>query len=325
MVHSDLIISYPAYTYPFQWFLLSAFFFMSGYLTYSSFKRRNNGIRRFMKAKAKSLYSLFLIACIFYFVLQFSLGLKADMLKLISQISMANIIDSVNSVYNWGSLWFIPYLLVFMFIIIVLEKYIKSMRLQLLIVSPIWLGSILLWVYDSPLKLGLLFSEFIFVFMIGFWINKLKLYQKVVSKKTAFFAVLLIVLLAYDLSNLFNFNSAVQAFKALVYTNIRIVGLSLSAVLLALLFLRKIEINKNRFVRRIARRSAFVYLSEPFISFLILHLMFQVPEIYVSDGLLFIIYQFARVMVLLFLLPLFFIAVSDYLKKRASTQAPASY
>ena len=324
MVHSDLIISYPAYTYPFQWFLLSVFFFMSGYLAYNSFKRRNNNIRPFMKAKAKSLYSLFVIACIFYFALQVSLGAKADMLKLISQISMVNIIDSVNSVYNWGSLWFIPYLLVFMFIAIALEKYVKSIRLQLSIVSAIWLRSILLWVYDSPLRLGLLFSEFIFVFMIGFWINKLKLYQKVVSNKMAFFAVPLIALLSYDLSNLFNFSSATKAFEALVYTNIRIMGLSLSAVLMALLFLKKIKINKNSHVRRIARRSAFVYLSEPFISYLILHLIFQVPAIYVSDGFLFIAYQITRVMVLLFLLPLFFIAVSDYLKKRASTQAPPS-
>jgi hypothetical protein len=296
---------------------------MSGYLAYNSFERRNNSIRRFMKAKAKSLYSLFVIACIFYFALKFSLGMKADMLKLLSQISMVKIIDSVNSVYNWGSLWFIPYLLVYMFVAIALEKYVKGIRLQLSIVSAIWLGSILLWVYDSPLRLGLLFSEFIFVFMIGFWIGKFKLYQKVVSNKMTFFAVPLIAILSYNLSNLFNFSSAAKAFEALVYTNLRIMGLSLSAVLLALLFLKKIRINRNSTVRRIARRSAFVYLIEPFISYLILYLIFQVPEIYVSDGVLFIAYQIARVMVLLFLLPLFFMAVSDYLKKRASIQAPA--
>jgi hypothetical protein len=46
-VHSDLIIAFPEVIYPVQWFLLSAFFFMSGFLAYDSFHRRGDSIRLF--------------------------------------------------------------------------------------------------------------------------------------------------------------------------------------------------------------------------------------------------------------------------------------
>ena len=196
----------------------------------------------------------------------------------------------------------------------------KSIKFQVLIVAALWLTSILLWVFDTPLKLGSLFSQFILVFMTGFWINKVNLYQKIMSYKMAFFAVPLIVLFAYDISGIFTYNTAAQTFATLVYTDARIVALSLCAVFLALLFLKKVQIQRNTLVRKIARRSAFIYLAEPFVSYLILRLIFQEPEIYVADGTLFIVYQVTRVLVLLVLLPLAFIAVSNLLQKQKSAQ-----
>ncbi|MCW3995237.1 MAG: acyltransferase [Candidatus Bathyarchaeota archaeon] len=159
-VHSDLLFTSPQIIYPVQWFLLSAFFFISGFLAYDSFRKRENSLRRFFKSKAKTLYIPFLIATLFYFIMQVAMGSTADPVKLFSQVSMLNIFDSLNTIYNWGSLWFIPYLLAFMFIICLIEKYVKGIKIQLALASIIWIVTILLFVYDSPFRLGELFSQF---------------------------------------------------------------------------------------------------------------------------------------------------------------------
>jgi fucose 4-O-acetylase-like acetyltransferase len=320
-VHSDLIFSYPSIIYPVQWFLLSAFFFISGFLAYDSFRRRENSIRRFFKSKIKKLYVPFMGATIFYFVMQSVLGVEANFVKLVSQVSMLNIFDRLNSIYNWGSLWFIPYLLAFMLIICVLEKYFKSTRVQLLIISAIWLSTILLWVYDSPFQLGQLFSEFLLVFVFGFFVNKFKIYDKLMSFKMAFFAIPLVAFFSLDLSGLFTYTNEVETFKAMLYSNGRIMILTVGLVLLSLLLLRKMNVPKNGFAKQVASRSAFIYLSEPFISFVILAYAFGIPDDFFADGVMFYVYQIVRVAVLLVLVPLGFIAWKKFKQKRISPQS----
>src|SRR5512138_904414 len=51
-VHSDLLFAYPAIMQPIEWFLLSVFFFVGGYLAYSSFHKRNCSLKGFFKSKA---------------------------------------------------------------------------------------------------------------------------------------------------------------------------------------------------------------------------------------------------------------------------------
>ena len=269
------------------------------------------------------MYIPFLVATVGYFVLKVSMGMKADPLYLISQTSFLNMIDSLNAMYNWGFLWFIPYLLVFMLILCLLEKYVKSIRTQLLMVSLLWLSTILLWVYDSPLRLGQLFSQFLFVFMFGFWVNKLKIYEKIMSYKTAFFALPLVVFFSVDFSGLFTYNNQIEALKGLLYTNFRIIILTLGLVLLSLLFLRKIRIPKNGFVKRVASKSIFIYLGEPVITFVMVILFFGRTEIYLAEGALFWIYQVVRVVVLLVLLPLALIAIKTLYQKKTSAKPVA--
>jgi fucose 4-O-acetylase-like acetyltransferase len=322
-VHSDLIIVYPNIIYPVQWFLLSAFLFISGFLAYDSFYRRGESMRRFFKTKAKSLYVPFLVATVVYFMLQIFFGMKPDPFYLVSQTSFLNMFDVLNAVYNWGFLWFIPYLFVFMLILCLLEKYVKSVRIQLLMVSLLWLSTILLWVYDSPLRLGQLFSQFFLVFMFGFWVNKLKIYEKIMSFKIAFIAFPVVMFFSVDLSGFFTYENQVEAFKGLLYSNVRIIVFTLGLVLLSLLFLRKIRIPKNGFVKRVASKSVFIYLCEPFITLMLVLLFFGRTEIYFAEGTLFWAYQLVRVVVLLILLPLGLIAIKTLYDKKTSAKIAA--
>ena len=322
-VHSDLIIAFPNIIYPVEWFLLSVFFFIGGFLAYDSFHRRRESLQSFFKSKTRSLYIPFLIATVFYFFIEVYLGMKIDPIKLISQVSMMNIFDSLNTIYNWSSLWFIPYLLAFMLIVCLLEKYVKNIRIQLFIVSVLWLSTILLWVYDTPMRLGQLFSEFLLVFMVGFWVNKLKIYSKIMSSKMAYFAVPSATLFAFNFSSFFNYNNGVNAFDAFIYSDSRIIIFSIALVLLALLFVRKSKVRQNSFITLIASKSAFIYLAEPFISYAILRLVFGQTEIFFADGTAFYVYQVIRIVVLLVLVPLGLMAGTRLYKKRASAQLTA--
>ena len=325
-VHSDLIFAYPSIVYPVQWFLLSAFFFISGFLAYDSFHFRENSLKRFFKSKAKKLYVPFMGATIFYFVFQNILGQKTfDLIKLGSQLSMLNIFDRLNTIYNWASLWFIPYLLVFMLIICLVEKYLKSLKIQALAVSLVWLSSITLWVYDSPFRLGQLFSQFLLVFIFGFYVSKFKIYDRIMNFKMAALVIPLVIFFSFDFSGLFTYANVVEGFESQLYFNVRSIVLTLGLVLLVLLFLKKIKVPKNGFAKQIASRSAFIYLLEPFISYLLLTYIFGASDsFFLAGGIEFYAYQAIRVLVLLFGVPLVFIAWKKYHKPRMPEQVPAA-
>ena len=173
--------------------------------------------------------------------------------------------------------------------------------------------------------MGQLFSEFLLVFVFGFFVNKYKIYDKLMSFKMAFFAIPLVAFFSFDLSGLFsNDITRLKHSKRMLYSNARIIILTAGLVLLALLFLRKINVPKNGFAKQVASRSAFIYLSEPFISFVILAYAFGIPDDFFADGIMFYVYQIVRVVVLLILVPLGFIAWKKFNQKRISPQVAAS-
>jgi hypothetical protein len=163
--HSDLYYVFPQIILPIQWFLLSAFFFVSGFLAFNSLHKRGASIRDFLRSKLFSLYIPFATACVLYFVLEATFGaVNANPSSLLSQVSMLNMFDHWNSLYNWTFLWFIPCLLAFMLFICFLEKYVKNAKSQVLVVSLVWFCTILTWVYNAPMKLILDFSQYFLVF-----------------------------------------------------------------------------------------------------------------------------------------------------------------
>jgi fucose 4-O-acetylase-like acetyltransferase len=313
-VHSDLVFVYSDFMFQVQGFLLSAFFFISGYLAYDSFHRRDSSLRLFFKSKARTLYLPFAIAVIFYFALQSVLGLPPNLIKLGSQLTMLNIFDAVNTVYNWSSLWFIPYLLLFMLIICLLDKCVKSTKIQLLSVAGLWLAAIMLWVYSSPLRLGELFSQFLLVFAFGFYIHKLNLYEKILNYKMAAIAIPIVIFFAIDLTYLVSGNPWLSQ----LYFNLRTILLTTGLVLLSLLLLRKLHVPKNGYAQKIAKRSAFIYLAEPFISFVILSLVFSMPDTFFASGPLFILYQGVRIVICIILVPLGFMLLKNIKQKNGT-------
>lgn len=315
-VHSNLYVVFPEVILPLKWFMVSSFFFVSGFLAFNSFHKRGASIRVFFKTKILLLYIPFLAAFFLYFVIKTTVGMvPINLVELFSNITLLNIFNFMNSVYNWGFLWFIPYLLVFMLIFCFLEKYVKNVKIQVLLVSILWFATILAWVYDSSLKPDQLFSQYFLIFMIGIWFNKLGLYEKVMKLKTAVVMVPLIALFSLDFSSLFTFDNAIETLKFLLYSNGRSIILSLSAILLILLLLRKTRFPRNRFVELIATASIFIYLLDPFFSFILSDYVFGQATIYFADGAIFYLYQIARIFILFVLLPPAVKAIRSRIKK----------
>jgi surface polysaccharide O-acyltransferase-like enzyme len=323
-VHSDLTSSYPDLVYSIQWILIGIFFFVSGYLAYNSLHKRETSIIKFFKSKFWSLYIPFFIAALFYFGFEVYLGVSANPLRLISHVSLLAVFDNLNAgLNNWGFLWFIPYLLVFFLIFCLLEKYVKNSKLQVTLGFLVWFISVLGWVFDfsysgalavyaHDLKLGLVFSQFFLVFMFGFWLNKFCLYERLVRFKILFWAVPLFVLFWYDFSNMLSFSSPLSSLEYYLYFNVRSMILGLSAIFI-FLTLVKGRVSSNKVVESIAKVSLLIYLSEPFVSYLLRSLIFGGQlHIYINDTDHFILYQATRIAFLFGLLPLLYWVAKKY-------------
>ncbi len=302
-VHSDLMVAYPKVMYPIQWFLLSVFFFIGGYLAYSSFIKREKSLKQFFKNKALTLYVPFVIAVIFYLTVEVAMGVQLNPMQVFSQLSMLNVFDQINSANNWGTLWFIPFLLLFMVITCVLERYVKSTKRQLLAISALLAFTTIFWLFETPLKLDSLFSQYLLVFVFGFYVSKFGLYQKLVSPKMAIVAVPLVAFFAFDFSGYFNYNTILNALQAQIYFNCRSVLLTMGLVVLALMVLRQIKMPVKGLGKQIADHSALIYLYEPFISFIILNYGFGQGEAFFASGIMFYLYQATRITVLLIIIP----------------------
>ncbi len=315
-VHSDLEVVFPEIIHPLKWFMISCFFFVSGFLALNSFHKRGASIRDFFKTKILLLYVPFVAAVLLYFTLQTVIGgTGVDLWQLLSNVTLLNIFNSMNILYNWGFLWFLPYLLLFMLIFCLLEKYVKKAKVQVLMVLLLWFFTLLGWVFDSQLKLGLLFSQYFLVFMIGVWLNKLGMYEKVMSFRTACVTVPLIALFSLNLSNLFTLNNTTETLMYLLYFTGRTIILSLSAVVLVLFLLRKLSFPRNRFIELIATTSIFIYLLDPLFGFMLSNYVFGQPTMHVADGAAFYLYLIGRMVIVFVLLPPVVKAIRNYVKK----------
>jgi fucose 4-O-acetylase-like acetyltransferase len=318
-VHSDLTSTYPAIINTFQTILISIFFFVSGYLAYKSFHKRDASIKRFFKSKFWTLYLPFVAAACLYFALEAYLA-GSSPLKLLAQISLLDVFDNINTgLFNYGFLWFIPYLLVFFMFFCLLEKYVKNTKIQVSIALVLWVLNLVAWVFDDPskftlfsLKLGLVFNQFFLVFMLGFWVSKYNLSGRLVQFKTAAFAILLLVLFWFDFSGSLSFISPLTGFEHYFYSNLRSMALGLSVIFI-LLALMKGRVSGNRIVESIAKVSILIYLIEPFVSFLLREYIFGGQlHIYLNDTDHFILYQTARIAFLFGLLPLLYLVAKKY-------------
>jgi hypothetical protein len=198
-------------------------------------------------------------------------------------------------------------MLLFMVITCLLEKYVRSTKIQLLAISILLAVTTFLWIHGSPLRLDGLFNQYLLVFVFGFYISKFKLYDRLMTYKTTIVALPIVVFFAIDLSAFFNYSTILDALAAQFYFNCRSILLTLSLVLLTLMALRRVKLPTNGFVKQIADHSAVIYLTEPFISFLILTYVFGQEEAFFAGGMSFFLYQATRIAVMLGVVPLIFL------------------
>ncbi len=313
-VHSELSSTYPITLESIQWILIGIFFFVSGYLAYNSFYKRHTSLTKFFKTKLWTLYLPFVCAAVFYFAFE-SFLVGSNPQKLLMQISLLDIFDNINTgLFNYGFLWFIPYLLVFFFIFCLIEKYVKNLKIQVSIVLLLWILNLLAWVFDNPaqftwasFKLGLVFNQFFLVFMLGFWLRKFGLYERLLGVKTALIAVPLFAIFWFDISHLLAFKNFLESLTFYLYFNVRSMILALS-VIFVFLAIVKGRLHSNTIIESIAKVSILIYLSEPFISYLLRSLIFGGElHIYLSETDDFIIYQGLRIFILFGVYPLIYL------------------
>jgi hypothetical protein len=313
-VHSDLSTTYPDFIYLIQWILIGIFFFVSGYLAYPSFQKRQTSLRKFFKSKLLTLYIPFIAAAIFYFCFENSL-VGTEPSKLLAQISLLDIFDNINTgLFNFGFLWFIPYLLVFFFIFCLLEKYVKNTKIQVFVALLLWFLNLFAWIFDDPskfslasFKLGLVFNQFFLIFMLGYWLSKFNLYERVVRLRTAPLAVFLFVLFWFDISSTFSFTGVFNSLAHFLLFSVRSMVLGLSVIFI-FLAIAKGRVHSNILIESTAKVSILIYLSEPFISYLLRNLIFSGQlHIYISNTDDFILYQVLRIAILFGVYPLLYI------------------
>jgi hypothetical protein len=319
VVHSDFYIVFPQVIYPVKWFLLSALFFVSGYLAYNSFKKHKESILSFLKAKFWSLYIPFFVAVVFYIILFYiDLGKYTTPLEtftiFLRQIAFLDVFNNENVGFsNWGFLWFIPCLIIYLIIFCLLEKYVKNPKIQVGAVIAIWFLDILTWVFDAPFKTDIRFSQYILVFMFGYFINKLKIYPKIVNLKAAVLAVPVLLLFSFDITSMFNTGNLFGNLGGNIYFSLRSVALGLSVIIISLFLMRKGKLSSNRLIDSIAKLSIIIYLSEAFVSYLLRTLFFGGQlEILLSNMTQFIAYEAVRFVILFLLFPLVYILIKKY-------------
>jgi hypothetical protein len=316
-VHSNLYLAVPQIINPVKWFLLSALFFVSGYLAYNSFKKRKKDIRSFLKSKFWFVYVPFFVAVLFYFAFFYinlgkNLTATYNLAILTKQITLIDLFHYQKAgLYDWGFLWFIPILLVFLITFCILEKYVKNPKTQAITVLAIWLLSILSWVFDAPFKLDIRFSQYILVFMFGFWLNKFNIFQKIAGHKIAVATVPFFVLFLFDAPSFFNTSNLLSSLGYYIYFNVRSIALSLSIIII--LFSYRDRFTSNKLIDSIAKISILIYLSEAFVSYVIRNQFFNGQlDILVSNTPQFISYEAARVCILFLFFPLIYVLVRKF-------------
>jgi fucose 4-O-acetylase-like acetyltransferase len=140
LVHSTLIMTDWSTMIYVQYFMLSNFFYVSGYL---SFLGQKKGLRQFAKAEAVSLYLPFLIILALYkYVFAFPWFNEKSITAYFYHATLLSIFqqNSTGS-YDLHHLWFIPVLLVFMFLFNALERTNNHLSVQVLVVAALFLGN----------------------------------------------------------------------------------------------------------------------------------------------------------------------------------------
>ncbi|MCW3997803.1 MAG: acyltransferase [Candidatus Bathyarchaeota archaeon] len=260
-VHSSLLVTYASTTKYVEYFMLSNFFFISGFLSFLSQKR---GLKRFVKNRFVRVFLpfLFFLAVyafvdwfISYFTSEFSYVSVVRVVDYIYHAALLGMFEqSLLPIYELTHLWFVPVLFAFMFLLISLERMTRRLSIQITVVLALFVLNAFLLTSNSPIALSSNFILFLINFSVGFWIAKTGKLNKIQNRWTLPIAGILFFLLILT--------------PEWIGLELYWVRHSILALLATFAFVSLLSgIKSNSWIKLIAGSTLMIYLSEPLIRY----------------------------------------------------------
>lgn len=301
-VHSNLYLSInPIITLIQIWFI-GILFFVSGYLTCNSFRKRGLKIGKFLIHRLAAIYIPFVLIMAFY-VMNDIYG-NYPVSGFVTHASLLSFFAIFQEgTFCMGLFWFVPTLFGFTVIMIFLDKYLKNNGLQLIILFGLLIFNFVNYFFYTPLRFNLNFGTYIFLFATGYFICKNNWIEKAKKLPTtiisfSIFVFILAVLYTYFFGVLYPLSVFVVNW---IYYPIFV--LSTIPVLLTLsnYFQNKWPSSKALvFLSILSSCSLYIYLLEGFISERIGWFLFDEFNYYQHSGNVLFISIFVRFLIVTF-------------------------
>jgi peptidoglycan/LPS O-acetylase OafA/YrhL len=255
-VHSSLSTYSSTMNYV-QYFMLSNFFFISGFLSFLSQKK---GLKRFIKNRIKRIFLPFLFFLgvygfvdwfISYFTSEFSYVSVVRVGDYIYHALLLGMLEQrLFPIYELNHLWFVPVLFAFMFILIGLERVTSRLSIQIGTILILFLFNIFLLSSNSLVALSSNFTLFLINFSAGFWIAKTDKFKKIQNRWMLLIGSILFFLLILT--------------PEWTSLGLYLLRYSILALLATFTFVGLLAgIKSNSWIRLIAGSTLMIYLSEP--------------------------------------------------------------
>jgi hypothetical protein len=273
-VHSNLQISANLFSVALQEWMLSAFFFVSGYLTWVSFSNRAYSIRAFSLHRMIQVYIPFvLIMALYVFTPTIVYYSVPGFLSHASFLSVFQVF--AQGQFEMYQFWFVPDLLAFSALYIVMAKYPSRTLWRLSIIAAIFIFDLASYTYAAPFRLEYNIGLYLVVFAFGYEVATNRLIEKLRHLKISLIPLLaLSAASAYVLfTYLANPDLSTAAARASYFSAswIQSITLTIPLILIALAAVYHIRRRypKSRIYRLsliLAGSSLFIYLLEGYIS-----------------------------------------------------------
>lgn len=262
-IHSGMFFSQTSIMEYIAYFMLSNFFFISGYLTYDSQKR---GLKRFWKNRLVRIYIPFVLFLgiyqfvdwfLSYFTSEFS---YISVLRPIDYVSTAALLgafeQNIIPIFELSHLWFIPVLLAFMLLITTLERITNRLSVQICTVVSLILINGFLFRSSAPVAFSENFALFILNFATGFWIAKTGKLNKIHNRWILPVGTTFFLLLFLTPENM-----------GLELSWLRYSLLALFATIISVSFFSRVK--SFSWIKLIASATLMIYLIEPLIRYVV--------------------------------------------------------
>ena len=178
-VHSNLHLNEPIFALELEKWMLSAFFFVSGYLTFNNANRTT--IKNFFAHRFATLYIPFVLIMVFYVLIAHDSSLA--LLSCASFLSLFYVFST--GAYFIYQFWFVPMLLGFTVFFVLLYKYVKNDVIRLLILFGLFAFNLINYAFVTSLRFNWDFGLYVLVFAIGYEVANKNILQKLRTLKAS--------------------------------------------------------------------------------------------------------------------------------------------